>query len=1119
MEAAWILGVDLAACDARFGRDQVDRLLQDHRPHAAPPVVDSAGRLTVSLARGPRESAPVVVHTRLKQGALEVSCSAERGRSYVCEHVVRAFVDLAVSPALRASLVAGTPVSTDDLPDLARATYEERTLDERLAQWLPPRAFDDAFEIDVEPVRSAGLAAADERPALVVRHRRPGARVLVKPREVLDARLRPRHRRLVELTAPGHTDRTTLVSIRAQASMLLGLLRDEQPIFTRNWKSRLRFAKEPVRPRVDIANDRLVARWVAEDGAIVSDAEDALLFSGAFAFVWSEALEIFHPVAADVDLDVAWGLSRVPSLPLPPHMKEEIGRALLRGPRGLGISLPGPEAFGLPPLVAPSFELRLVGTPLDVRGSLTVKDGIPTALAEQQAFEALDAAGLARDDESSVFASEERAVMLWTTGLTALRESSEPRFTVLLDEALARAKVGPPVNVDVHVAIASGWLETELDFRAGSLKVEMERLRKVLSDRGRWVELSDGTIAKISEEIAALVDEAGRSGLGDTGHARLAPHHLGRLERWIDRFGGELDEQATTLRSRLRALAVDASPKLPARLEATLRPYQDRGLAWLQFLRELGAGGVLADDMGLGKTLMTLAHLARWKDDAGSAPSLVVCPTSVVGNWVKEAARFTPQLSVQVLHGGDAIGASDLVVTTYALLRRNAETLAAVRFRCVVLDEAQNVKNAAAATSRAARRLDAEQRLALSGTPIENRLAELWSILTFANPGMLGERHAFEDRFERPITNEPNGAVAEELRATVRPFVLRRTKAEVLGDLPPKTEIDVSCVLGLRQKRMYDALALSLRQAVRKDVEKRGFGRSRMSVLTAILRLRQMACDPRLVDPSAPPADSAKRIAFLELARQLLAEGRRALVFSQFTGLLSLWREDLDREKIGYEYLDGSSTDRDRTVERFQNGSAPLFLISLKAGGAGLNLTAADTVVHCDPWWNPAVEDQATDRAHRLGQQRPVTVIRLVARSTIEDKIALLKEKKRELAASVIDDAAGEGALEGLTSEDVSLLLDGIGSEAPAAEVPLEPIRRFVRTSEIDALRSVLKRIESSGTPRKDLARLVGLPLARLTLLLIGHRVPITSIAAERIRAFDRKRDARLTASEDRKAP
>ena len=459
-------------------------------------------------------------------------------------------------------------------------------------------------------------------------------------------------------------------------------------------------------------------------------------------------------------------------------------------------------------------------------------------------------------------------------------------------------------------------------------------------------------------------------------------------------------------------------------------------------------------------------------------------------------------------------------VAAYAVLRRDIDRLASTRFRCVVLDEAQNVKSSVTATARAAQRLSSGMRLALTGTPVENRLGELRSIMSFVNPGMLGTSADFEERFEKPIGNAPRGVAAEQLRALVRPFVLRRTKAEVLLDLPPKTEVVRTCVLGLRQKRLYDALAITLRESVKEDIEKRGAGQSRMSVLTAILRLRQMACDPRLIEPSVPASESAKRGELLELVRELVAEGRRALVFSQFVQLFALWREDLDREKIAYEYLDGSSVDREAIVGRFQNGDAPLFLISLKAGGAGLNLTAADTVIHCDPWWNPAVEDQATDRAHRMGQARAVTVVRLVAGGTIEEKIGLLKEKKRELASAVIANAnAEEGAdapppgLHALTEADVDLLLGGLRDEVavddprPAlpgddevAEVVLP--RRFVAAREVDELRAILKRVEGSGTLRKDLARRVGLPVARVALLLIGHAVPIPTRAAEKIRAL-----------------
>ncbi|MEO6420259.1 MAG: DEAD/DEAH box helicase, partial [Polyangiaceae bacterium] len=444
-------------------------------------------------------------------------------------------------------------------------------------------------------------------------------------------------------------------------------------------------------------------------------------------------------------------------------------------------------------------------------------------------------------------------------------------------------------------------------------------------------------------------------------------------------------------------------------------------------------------------------------------------------------------------------------------LRRDVELLAGIPFRCAVLDEAQNIKNADSATTRAAGQLDASMRLALSGTPIENRLGELWSLASFVNPGILGTARAFETRFERPIVADRKSPLAGVLRAVVRPFLLRRTKDEVLRELPPKTEIDRVLPLNVRDKRMYDALAHTLRDGIAKDIENRRTSQTSLSVFTALTRLRQMACDPRLVDPSLPPIVSAKRKEFLELVRELVAEGRRALVFSQFVELLTLWRQDLDAENIAYEYLDGKTTKRDQVVTRFQEGTAPLFLISLKAGGVGLNLTAADTVIHCDPWWNPAVEDQATDRAYRIGQDKPVTVVRLIARGTIEEKILVLKDKKRELTKVVIGDDAR--ALEGLTNEDLRALLGD--AEADPLEEPTaddEPARGFptdklatarkVLSPDYQVLVSEVQRwLATTGRLESELASMMDMPLTYASRLARGEPFPCSRAVADRIRA------------------
>jgi SNF2 family DNA or RNA helicase len=415
-------------------------------------------------------------------------------------------------------------------------------------------------------------------------------------------------------------------------------------------------------------------------------------------------------------------------------------------------------------------------------------------------------------------------------------------------------------------------------------------------------------------------------------------------------------------------------------------------------------------------------------------------------------------------------------------------------------------------------------RLALSGTPVENRLRELWSLASFANPGILGTQRSFETRFEKPIASDRASPLAPELRAVVRPFLLRRAKSDVLTDLPAKTEVDRNIALRPEGKRLYDALAHTVRDSVRRAIEDRRIANSSLSIFTALTRLRQMACDPRLVDPRLPARSSAKREVFLELVRELVAEGRRALVFSQFVELLTLWRRDLDAEGIAYEYLDGSSTKRDAIVSRFQEGTAPLFLISLKAGGAGLNLTAADTVIHCDPWWNPAVEDQATDRAHRIGQNKAVTVVRLVASGTIEEKILSLKAKKRELTRAVIGDDAR--ALAGLTEDDLRLLLGDAGesdddgdesspddaaaeraereerlaAERPKPSDPVATAERIVLPDFRALVWQAQMWIRTTGRLESDLATVVDIPVAYAARLVRGEPFPCSRAVADRIR-------------------
>ena len=462
-------------------------------------------------------------------------------------------------------------------------------------------------------------------------------------------------------------------------------------------------------------------------------------------------------------------------------------------------------------------------------------------------------------------------------------------------------------------------------------------------------------------------------------------------------------------------------------MRGVLREYQRHGLGWFEALRRFGFGGCLADDMGLGKTVQVLALLdARRRERPRPGPSLVVAPRSVLGNWVAEAARFTPELRVHVHDGvdrrppGECFAEHDLVLTTYGLLRQDALALSQVELDYVVLDEAQAIKTAATATAKAARLLRGRHRLALTGTPVENHLGELASLVDFLNPGVLGTATALASLAQG--ARRADAATSELLGRAVRPFFLRRTKRQVAPELPDRVEQTVACELGPEQRRLYDELHAHYRGSLEKRVAREGLAKSTAQILEALLRLRQAACHPGLIDDARRSQSSAKLDALLERLEIVVAEGQKALVFSQFTSLLAIVRERLDARGVRYEYLDGATRDRAACIDRFQSDDGcRVFLLSLKAGGVGLNLTAAEYVFLLDPWWNPAVEAQAIDRAHRIGQTRAVFAYRLLARGTVEEKVAELQQRKRELADALFGE--GGAALKGLTREDLAFLL------------------------------------------------------------------------------------------------
>jgi superfamily II DNA or RNA helicase len=528
---------------------------------------------------------------------------------------------------------------------------------------------------------------------------------------------------------------------------------------------------------------------------------------------------------------------------------------------------------------------------------------------------------------------------------------------------------------------------------------------------GRRIRLPAERLKPVARTLIDLFD----SGINADGSIRVAKLDAPRLaeladmQRW--QFRG-MDGVRTLADRLLRTRGVQPVATPPG-FALALRPYQREGLAWLQYLREQDLSGILADDMGLGKTAQTLAHLLTEKQ-AGrlDRPALVVLPTSLIFNWKHEAARFAPELRVLSLHGKERhalferMTGHDVVLTTYPLLWRDHEALEKQDYHMLILDEAQTVKNAGSQAAQVVRRLRARHRLCLTGTPLENHLGELWAQFDFLLPGFLGDAKSFTRTWRTPIEKHGDDLRREMLAKRLRPFILRRRKEEVAQELPPKTLILRSVELDGGQRDLYETVRSAMDARVREAIADMGFNRSQIVILDALLKLRQVCCDPRLLKSEAAKKvkERSKLDLLMAMLPEMVEEGRRILLFSQFTSMLDLIRVELERARLGYVLLTGDTADRETPIREFQEGGVPIFLISLKAGGVGLNLTAADTVIHYDPWWNPAVENQATDRAHRLGQTKPVFVYKLIVAGSIEEKILALQEKKAELAAGILSE-------------------------------------------------------------------------------------------------------------------
>jgi superfamily II DNA or RNA helicase len=581
-----------------------------------------------------------------------------------------------------------------------------------------------------------------------------------------------------------------------------------------------------------------------------------------------------------------------------------------------------------------------------------------------------------------------------------------------------------PGKIQMSVKSSLDWFEVEGGVEFDGKTVPFPKLLAALRSGTGYVRLGDGTVGLLPGDWLrrhGLLLAAGEKS-GDT--LRYRPQQALMLDLLL-----AAEPQSTAdagfedLRRKWRSLDGLAPLDPPRGFKGTLREYQRVGLGWLKFLRDNGLGGVLADDMGLGKTVQALAYL-EMRRQAGAGASLVAVPRSLLHNWKVEAGRFSPRLRVLEHWGPDrtrdvrSFENLDLILTTYGTLRADAPFLKDFTFDCVILDEAQSIKNAHSATAKAARLLKGEQRLALSGTPIENHLGELWSLMEFLNPGLLGGASFFRGVLEGGEGVSPEGRSV--LSRALRPFILRRTKDQVAPELPARTEHTVLVELDRNERTRYDELKAHYRKSLLGGG--RQWGQVRFNALEALLRLRQAACHPGLLDPKLRTLPSSKLEALLVQLREVVEEGRKALVFSQFTSLLGIVRTTLESEKIPFAYLDGRTRDRAAAIERFRTDpDCRVFLISLKAGGLGLNLTEAEVVFLLDPWWNPAVEAQAIDRTHRIGQTRPVFAYRLVAKDTVEEKVLELQASKRELADAIL--GADGGSLKALTPEDLNLLL------------------------------------------------------------------------------------------------
>jgi superfamily II DNA or RNA helicase len=930
-----------------------------------------------------------------------------------------------------------------------------------LDTWLPHDALPKPYDFEYRlAVRAASITVT---PVLA------GSRSAVPIAEALSSfnmvstAERPLLRALARFTSRGQQ---ATAELRGEdAAEVLSMLRTRR-VLLEPASMELRFTEEPLKPRIELDRANSDSVRVRVVFLLESNGRRFPLASGA----WFEGTPGWHIDSTDgvarplsESVTPAW-LQRLYRSPALVHPMSDLPRLLTEFVPKVAASL-GSDLPDLSPVAdlvdaQPQLQIKADG---DIVGATvrlyvaygdhefpipvdrfpsplaflppTKKGGRPRVVrrdvgAEMAAVQQVMNLGFEVDESGeALVATGDEAIQFWTEGLGTLPETWD-RF--IPDDLVDVHIRDDSVTAQMRVQSGVDWLSLDMSFQAGGAVVDEHELRSCLEHGRKLVKLSDGSFAPVDPNQVEAVLERMAEIYATSGEKKKLPlSQAGRVQDLMRLVtNSKVSTQAKSLFGKLEELGKVEPVAKPRNLKASLRPYQKEGFSWLAFIHNLGSGGILADDMGLGKTLQTIALFCWLKTKQKNNPSLVVAPTSVVPNWQREINKFAPTLKTIVWQGPDRhqqrneLDKADVIITSYALLRRDEEILQSLGLRYVVLDEAQHIKNPMSHTARAAKKLESERRLALTGTPIENRLSEIWSIFDFVSPGLLGDLKRFEERFAKPIDRGDEEAAAR-LRATIHPFVLRRTKRDVEKDLPEKIEQEIVVPLADEQSKLYKQILGEVRKSVLSEVEKQGVSKAQIQILAALTRLRQVACDPRLMKMNKTEDwtddESGKLAALRELVTDAVGAGHRVLVFSQFVEMLKLIRETLEEAGIAYEYLDGSTKDRLERVERFnEDESISAFLISLKAGGTGLNLTGADTVIHFDPWWNPAVEDQATDRAHRIGQKRVVNVYRLIARGTVEEKILELSAKKRALVSNVL---SSEGhPMKGLTRQDIDEL-------------------------------------------------------------------------------------------------